>query len=208
MDASTRARIFEPFFSTKFSGRGLGLATVLGIVRGHGGIVTLDTEPGRGTAVRVLVPAARGAAVERSGTDPARGASEHPHRGCVLVVDDDEAILEVARAFLERAGYRVLTACGGREGVCRFERAADEIDAVLLDVAMPDVDGQQVFREMSRIRPGIPVALASGYGHGLAAERFPVPGIAAFVSKPYEPEALVEAIGCALAHARSRHTEV
>jgi signal transduction histidine kinase/CheY-like chemotaxis protein len=211
MDAETRARIFEPFFTTKFSGRGLGLATVLGIARGHGGIVTLDTTPGRGTAVRVLVPAARNAVAPcaESGVSPHRHAL--PDRGCVLVVDDDEAVLEVARAFLERAGFRVLTACGGREGVRLFAACAGDIDAVLLDVAMPDVDGEQVFREIRRIRPGIPVALASGYGHELASERFAAPGVAAFVSKPYEPEGLVDALGAAIAGsepAADRHAPV
>jgi CheY-like chemotaxis protein len=141
------------------------------------------------------VPTVQRPRADTAPTAPAAG------RGCVLVIDDDEAVLEVARAFLERSGYRVLTACGGREGVSRFERSADEIDAVLLDVAMPDVGGEQAFLEMRRIRPHIPVALASGYGHDLAAERFGAPGVAAFVSKPYEPEALAAALDAAIAWA-------
>jgi PAS domain S-box-containing protein len=195
MDAATKARIFEPFFTTKFPGRGLGLAAVLGIVRAHRGVVQVRSEPGRGTALRVLLPEAS-APVAKPADAGANGAER---RSTVLVVDDQDSVLEVAQAFLERAGHRVITALGGRAGIERFRARGHEIDAVLLDLAMPDADGEQVLLEMQRLRPDVRVIIATGYGVGSAAERIRAHGVAGFVCKPYEPEEILEQVDRALA---------
>jgi CheY-like chemotaxis protein len=115
----------------------------------------------------------------------------------VLVVDDEDAVREIAQAFLERAGFLVVTASGGREAL---ERAADpQVDAVLLDLAMPDLSGAETLRQLRERRPGLPVAVASGYGRALALERLGPHEAVAFVAKPYDPQALADAVREALA---------
>jgi CheY-like chemotaxis protein len=192
------ARIFEPFFSTKAEGRGLGLAAVHGIVRAHGGIIRVDSDPGRGASVELLFP--RGA---RAALQPpvARPAPER-RRGRVLVVDDDEAVLEVAGAFLTRAGFEVETAAGGREALRILSNGAPAVDAVVLDLVMPDLSGEATFLALRERHPDLPVVLASGYDREQAAQRFSARGVADFVRKPFEPDALATSVRRALVERR------
>jgi CheY-like chemotaxis protein len=198
MDQEIRKRIFEPYFSTKFAGRGLGLASVLGIVRGHGGAIKLVTEPGRGATFRVLLPPAT--RTDRPASSEARPRDTAIQGGTILVVDDEEWVLEVAREFLERSEFDVVTAEGGRKAleILRGD-AGKTIDAVVLDLSMPDLGGQETFLEIRALRPDLPVIVASGFGEETSAERFPVNEIAAFLRKPYEPEDLIDAIRASLA---------
>jgi PAS domain S-box-containing protein len=197
MKEEVSGRIFEPYFSTKLSGRGLGLATVLGIVRGHRGAIKLVTEPGHGTTFRVLLPPASSAAL------PAPSESRPPgtatDRRTILVVDDEEWVLELTREFLERSDFDVVTAEGGREAleILRGD-AGKTIDAVVLDLTMPDLDGGETFFEIRALRPGLPVIVASGFGEEATAGRVPLDQIAAFVRKPYEPKDMVDAIRASL----------
>ena len=119
--------------------------------------------------------------------------------GTILVVDDEEWVLELAREFLERGEFEVVTADGGREAleILRGDQGKT-IDAVVLDLTMPDLDGQQTFLEIRALRPGLPVIVASGFSEEATADRFPPDEIAAFVRKPYEPEDLVDAIRTSL----------
>jgi CheY-like chemotaxis protein len=190
MDAATRARIFDPFYTTRSSGRGLGLAVVLGIVRAHDGAIHLESEPGRGTTLHILFPQAT-ELMERAAA-PA-GAPPAPERDtAVLVVDDDEALLELAARFLERGGFRVYTASGGRRAAEIFETHGNEIEAVVLDVSMPNVGGRETLQLLKRRRPGVRVLLTSGFGETAVAARFSgAVRPAAFLRKPYEPEELV-----------------
>jgi len=196
MDATTQARVFEPFFTTKFSGRGLGLAAVLGIVRTHGGVVQIRSGVGRGTSVRVLLPELRGDFAKAP--DAAKRRTAERRSGTILVVDDQDDVVEVAQAFLERAGHRVVTASGGRAAIETFRERSDEIDAVLLDLAMPDTSGEEVLLEIRRIRTDVRVIIATGYSAQAASERLASLGVVGFVRKPYEPEEILEQVGRAL----------
>jgi len=201
MDAATRAHVFEPFFTTRFSGRGMGMASVLGIVRGHGGVILVDSERDRGARLCALLPAAERAEA-RPGPDSPPPAKHGPG-GRVLVVDDDPGVLEVATAFLVRAGFQVCGARGGREAIAQIETEPDAYDAVLLDLAMPDVGGDRAFRELRALRPDLPIVVTTGYSEELAAQRLTSPGVSGFVRKPFDPGELAECVRAAIAGAKA-----
>jgi PAS domain S-box-containing protein len=196
MDESTRARIFDPFFTTKTMGRGLGMAAVLGIVRGHRGAIKCYSEVGRGTTFKILFPAATGQAEplqEKKAAATIRGS------GTILVVDDEEGVRALAQRSLERIGFKVLIARDGREGVEVYKLFQSEIVLVLLDMTMPELTGDEVFREMRKLREDVRVILSSGYNEQEATNRFVGKGLAGFIQKPYRPSELAEMIARVLA---------
>ncbi|HJU65969.1 MAG TPA: response regulator [Gemmatimonadaceae bacterium] len=204
MDAETRTRMFEPFFTTKPMGKGtgLGLSTVYGIVQQSGGHIWVYSEMGHGTTLKVYLPRYRDEHEEEA--QPATSVQAASTPATVLVVEDDPAVQRVTVRTLERAGYEVVTADNGREGLARIERLNGQLDLVIADVIMPDLGGAELAERIVAHWPDLPLLLMSGYTAQAIDRMVPLVGGAMFLEKPFTPDALVAKVESALRHRRQR----
>src|SRR5512141_1032194 len=193
-------RLFDPFFASKFTGRGLGLSVVLGIAQSHGGAVTVETAPGRGSTFRVFLPLSAERVIRQP--DQAAQSPEIDGGGTVLLVDDEPMVRKVGEGALMSLGFAVLLAKDGVEAVEVFRQHRDEVRCILCDLTMPRMNGWETLLALRKLAPGLPVILASGYdkAHVMAGDHPELPQ--AFLSKPYQLQGLRDAIGRALAHGK------
>ncbi|MGB5421147.1 MAG: PAS domain S-box protein [Desulfobacterales bacterium] len=201
MDAATRSRIFEPFFTTKAIGRGtgLGLASAYGIVKNHGGFITVESVKGKGTTVDINLPATdkRVAADDPTAEPLLKGA------GTVLLVDDEEIIIAVGSQMLRRLGYGVLTAAGGREALQKCKRHHARISLVILDLIMPDLGGAETCTLLKAVNPDLKILLSSGYSFNGNSSDIVKSGCDGFIQKPFDLNTLSQKIKDIVSSARA-----
>jgi len=194
MEEETTNRIFEPFFTTKFQGRGMGMAAVYGIVKNHDGWIFVDSELGKGTVVKIYLPAVEAEEEVEEGVILGPKVEWAMGEGTVLVIEDEEPLVEMFRLILERLGYRVLQARTGK-GAVEFAKTFDgQIDLALLDIKLPDMDGGRVYPLIMKARPDLKVIVCSGYSIDGPARAILDAGAEGFIQKPFSISPFAEKI--------------
>jgi PAS domain S-box-containing protein len=198
MDDDTQERIFEPFFTSKATGRGLGLAAVQGIMQGHGGTIDVESRSGRGSAFTLVFPLSQSPPTEAREVGNVDLASRLS--GTILIVDDEPVIIEVAGRMLAASGFHVLSATNGRDALAILRAHMEDVSLVLLDLTLPHMDGMAIYREIRKLSSTLPVVLASGFSEQEAVRQFEGQGegLAGFIQKPFRMAVLLDAIRHAL----------
>lgn len=192
MNAHILSKIFDPFFSTKGTGRGLGLAAVLGIVRGHKGGIAVQSQVNNGTHFKLLFPAIPSPLMAEDPTHFYENVVSQ--KGIVLVVDDEEAVLEVVTDILEMEGWQVITAVDGQKAVELYRIHRPQIQLVLLDLSMPGVKGDEIFQQLRQFDAQARVIISSGYNEKETIQQFVGQNLTGFLQKPYSAQKLIETI--------------
>ena len=187
MNAETRQRIFEPFYSTKSFGRGLGMSAVLGIVAANDGALQLFSRLGYGTTVRLYLPvpidtAAAATAIAPLGSRPLQGCSS------ILLAEDEEQLAQLAEAMLQILGFTVIRAANGKEALELYQHNSADIALVVTDIGMPVMDGYELFSNLKELNPQLPIIISSGFGDAVITSRIPRSAIAGLIGKPYSFE--------------------
>lgn len=204
MSPETLSKIFDPFFTTKFTGRGLGLAALRGIVRRHRGGIRIFSQLGEGTVFTLLFPASRARPSLADG-DASDGVQNVRLSGAmVLVIDDEESLRSLMADALQMEGAAVLQAVDGEDGIEQFNDHQADIDVVVLDLTMPKLSGEEVFRQIKATRPDVPVILCSGYTQEDVAKQFVGVELDGFIEKPFTPSQLIGLLRTALAEDESK----
>lgn len=187
MDRSTLDRVFDPFFSTRFLGRGLGLPAAQGVVFAHHGAIEIESQHGKGTVIKTYFPCidSQGSLFHKMIESDTESIVDWSGMGTVLVVDDDQALLKIASSMVERAGFKVLCATNGSEAIDLFQKHMDEVVAALVDWSMPDMDGEEVAQTLRQINPDVMILLSSGYSKELVAQNVASDVSVDFIQKPY-----------------------
>ena len=196
MDAETQEKMFDPFFTTKFTGRGLGMSVVQGIIRSHGGAIQLASKVGAGSTFRIFLPAA--GRIPEPVPEKTEPQEEWRGEGCILVVEDEEAVRELTCAMVEVMGFSTIRATDGRQGVTLFREHSNDIRLVLSDLTMPHLDGREFVRQVAAIRSSVPTVLMSGFN-----ENSNSPEAGFFIQKPFSFEGLRSVIQKALGNKAS-----
>ena len=191
MDADTTERIFDPFFTTKEieRGTGLGLAAVYGIIKNHGGVINVKSEPGKGTTFNIFLPVSQ-QPLPLTKPKSSQAISPVSETTAILLIDDEKMVLDVGRQMLCKLGYKVLTAKSGRDGIKLYMREQKHIMGVILDMAMPGLNGTQTYAQLRQINPEVTVILSSGYSIEEQTEAVQKLGCAGFIQKPFGLEQL------------------
>jgi len=200
MDEETASRIFEPFFTSKFTGRGMGLSAALGIVKSHQGQIEVDTAPGRGTTMTIWLPSMSPEGLAMKTAEEKRLAPMEPPRGSetILVVDDNPSITRTVDQILTSLGYIVIVRNDAEDALSFVDTNSEDIELVLLDVHMPKYSGVELHEIIRERCPGVPVILTSGYDQEDMDADLPERGVKAFLQKPFSIMDLAETIRKAL----------
>jgi two-component system cell cycle sensor histidine kinase/response regulator CckA len=187
MTEAVKAKIFDPFFSTKFAGRGLGLAVVQGIVLAHGGDINLRSTPGEGTTFQVFLPCTpQRVAKVHSAVSSSEVPPSNARTGTILVVEDEETLRLAVSKALRKSGFSVMEAGDGSEAMDLLRAHKDEIDVVLLDVTLPGIASREVLEETQRMRPDLKVIVTSAYSKETVDASFAGLGVEHFIRKPFQ----------------------
>lgn len=193
MSAETYNRIFEPFYTTKFAGRGLGMSAVLGIVTAHRGALQLFSQPEQGTTFKIYLPLQIKHTAE-SGYLPQKNSASWKTTGTVLLVEDEEQVLMIANSMLKALGFTVIEALNGKDALDLYQNKSSVITLVLTDIGMPIMDGYELISELKKLNPELPIIISSGFGDVDISSKVSSKDVAGLISKPYSFNQMREVI--------------
>ena len=194
MDEAILSRLFEPFFTTKFTGRGLGMSAVLGIIQSHGGALQLFSQHGQGTTVIVYLSTLVDELTGEDSQSTSTASESWQGNGTILLVEDEEDALFLAKELLKMFGFTVLEAVNGKEALEMYQKNAADITLILTDIGMPVMDGYELVEKLKKLKPELPIVISTGYSDGDVKERIGSDNIAGIISKPYNSDKLLEVL--------------